>query len=1088
MVPHERHDAPRSGSAARAGLRCLLRAPRGLALGLAAAAAIAGAGLFFGIAALASAGLLAASVAGLAAVALVALSREATLRRRVETHVALSSDWLWEMDADLRFTYLSGNFAATAGMPAARVIGRRREDIADAATRDSAAWRAHVADLGARRAFRDFAYDGERGDGTVHHFRISGVPMFDAAGRFAGYCGIGRDVSALERAEARVADAIEAMPEGFLLWDGEGRLVMRNRAFARIDPAAADLAVPGVAFADFMRARVARGGIKSGAGREDAFVAERIAWHRQDVAADPVVIELEGGRWLQLARSRMRDGSTVEILSDVTELRREGAERVRAESLLADAIEALSDGFTLWDAEDRLVLWNTAAQPDDSETSGPLTKGVRYADLLRSLIAAGRISDAVGREEAYLAERVASRRSKAPPIEQKLWDGRWLRIAHFPTRDGGVVAVRTDITEAKRREAELERTRNLLVDAIEALSDGFALWDADDRLVLWNSAAQLYDSTSHTPLRYGERFADLIRERVANGRVREAVGREEDYIAERVASRRVPGSPPVIMELAEGTWLRVAHHPTRDGGVVAVRTNITEAKRHEAELERARRRLDDAIESLSDGFLLWDENDRLVLRNSAIARVDPDGAALLEPGIAFEDFMRRRIAGGGMAAPAGDEEALLRKLVAGHRAASGKPIVQRTGDGRWLRITHHRTRDRCIVAICSDITAVKAHEDALMRAESRLTDAIEAMSDGFILYDADDRLVLWNSAIEREDINAPVALSHGLTYEQLMRARLAGGWVLDAIGREDAYLAERMAQRARADGRPAMRRLASGRWVRVSERKTREGGLVVIRTDVTELKDRELDLVRARDAAQAASIAKSQFLATMSHELRTPLNAIIGFADLMRSQVYGPLGAPRYASYAADIHASGQHLLALITDLLDMSRIEAGRFELRSEAVALGDVIAEATSMVRGSIEGRDIAVTATVEAELPVLAGDRRAIKQILVNLLSNAVKFSADGGRVAVDARRGTDGSVGVTIADNGAGIAPDRLARIFEPFQHADASTRRANQGAGLGLSICKRLADLQGLELAIASTLGGGTTATLRFPATRASSAA
>jgi PAS domain S-box-containing protein len=957
MILLDRHDAPRPESVACASRGWLLRAPRGSALALAAAAAVAGTALFAGFAPVASAALLAASVAGLAAVALAALGREAALRRRLDAHVALSSDWLWEMDADLRFTYLSENFAATTGMPASRVIGRRREDIADAGTRESAPWRAHVADLAARRSFRDFAYDGLRGDGTVHHFRVSGTPVYDAAGRFAGYCGIGRDVSALERAEARVADAIEAMPEGFLLWDAEGKLVMRNRAFGRIDPAADDLAAPGVAFSAFMRARTARGGIKSATGREEAFIAERLAWHRQDEAA-PVVVELDGGRWMQLARSRTRDGGTVEIVSDVTELRRQGAERARAESLL--------------------------------------------------------------------------------------------------------------------------------VDAIEALNDGFALWDAEDRLVLWNSAAQRYDSTSHTPLRAGVPFAELMRQRVAGGRVREAVGREEEYVAARVAGRRKAGEPPVVMELAEGTWLRVAHYPTRDGGVVAVRTDITDAKRHEAELERARSRLVDAIEAMHDSFVLWDADDRMVVCNSAGAHIDPAAAAILVPGVSYVDFLHRRFGAGDIDAPEGAHEALIRDGLARHAAATGEPFVYRAGE-RWLSVTQHRTRDGGVVSICSDVTTAKLHQDALARAESRLTDAIEAMSDGFILYDAEDRLVLWNSAIEREDIGAPAPLRHGISYEEQMRKRLAGGWVLDAVGREDAYLAERLVQRARADGRPTVRQLASGRWVRSTERKTREGGLVVIRTDVTELKDRERDLVHARDAAQSASIAKSQFLATMSHELRTPLNAIIGFADLMRNQVYGPLGA-RYSGYAADIHASGEHLLALITDLLDMSRIEAGRFDLRSEEIALDDVIAEATSMVRGSIGGRGIALTAAIEGGLPMLAGDRRAIKQILVNLLSNAVKFTADGGRVAINARRGADRAVAVAVADNGAGIAPDRLAHIFEPFQHSDANTRRAKQGAGLGLSICKRLADLQGLELEIASTLGGGTTATLRFPATRASSAA
>jgi PAS domain S-box-containing protein len=410
-----------------------------------------------------------------------------------------------------------------------------------------------------------------------------------------------------------------------------------------------------------------------------------------------------------------------------------------------------------------------------------------------------------------------------------------------------------------------------------------------------------------------------------------------------------------------------------------------------------------------------------------------------------------------------------------HFLISGNPVFDRAGQFRGY---------------CGngrDVTELKAREAALLRAETRLADAIEGMSDGFLLWDADDRLVVSNSAVARVDPLAAAILAPGITFEQFLRRRIASGAIADAVGREEEVVRERIAWHRQQSGVPIVQRMADGRWIRVAQHRTRDGGVVSVRSDITAIKEREDELTRAKNQAEAANFAKSQFLATMSHELRTPLNAIIGFSDMLLNEVYGPLGAPRYAGYAADIKASGHHLLALITDILDMSRIEAGRYELSPERMALPDLLEESLRMVRGRAEEHGIALGVLIEPGLPAISADRRAVKQILLNLLSNALKFTGDGGRVTLGARATQDAGIAVAVADTGAGIAPDHLARIFEPFQHVNASVSRASQGAGLGLSICKRLADLNGLDLAVASTLGEGTTVTLTFPREQAAGA-
>jgi signal transduction histidine kinase len=245
--------------------------------------------------------------------------------------------------------------------------------------------------------------------------------------------------------------------------------------------------------------------------------------------------------------------------------------------------------------------------------------------------------------------------------------------------------------------------------------------------------------------------------------------------------------------------------------------------------------------------------------------------------------------------------------------------------------------------------------------------------------------------------------------------------------------------------------------------------------------ERNAELTDAKLVAERASRAKSEFLANMSHELRTPLNAIIGFAEVMQD--------PRLArarptgEYAADIHASGLHLLHIINDVLDMAKIEAGHAVLDEELFDLRGEVEAALRMVATRAEIGGLKVRSTLEAGLPAIRADRRMIKQILVNLLSNAVKFTPRGGEVAVSARTEIDGSVAIGVSDTGIGIAAEDIERVLQPFAQVDSGLARRYEGTGLGLPICKALAELHGASLTIASTLGQGTTVTVHLGAER-----
>jgi two-component system, cell cycle sensor histidine kinase DivJ len=253
---------------------------------------------------------------------------------------------------------------------------------------------------------------------------------------------------------------------------------------------------------------------------------------------------------------------------------------------------------------------------------------------------------------------------------------------------------------------------------------------------------------------------------------------------------------------------------------------------------------------------------------------------------------------------------------------------------------------------------------------------------------------------------------------------------------------------------------------------------VAVTRDITERKAHECELVEARDAAMSASRAKSRFLANMSHELRTPLNAIIGFSEVMSREMFGPVG-PRYQEYSRLIHESGSHLLELINGVLDMSKIEAGKFELSEEVFDLEDTAAAAVRFVRLAAERARVVLKTDIAAEAHTIFADRRAIKQILVNLLSNGVKYTPAGGEVRVSARL-VGGGVEIAVADTGTGISKADLERLGRPFEQVENAETRAKEGTGLGLALVKSLTAMHGGEAVLDSVMGEGTTVHVRLP--------
>jgi two-component system cell cycle sensor histidine kinase PleC len=372
------------------------------------------------------------------------------------------------------------------------------------------------------------------------------------------------------------------------------------------------------------------------------------------------------------------------------------------------------------------------------------------------------------------------------------------------------------------------------------------------------------------------------------------------------------------------------------------------------------------------------------------------------------------------------------------------------------------------------------HSKLERKADARLASAIAGLKAGIALFDDSDRLVVANPTYRQIHQIIADLLVAGVPFETILRENVRRSRFDLGADEAEAYIARRLDQH-RNPGPVVERRLNDGRWEQVREQRLSDGGLLLVILDITKEKAREDALVKAKILAEETNRAKTDFLSTMSHELRTPLNAIIGFTDLMLSGVFGPIGSVKYLEYTKDVHRSGHLLLNMINEVLDLSKIEAGRYDLYPLDLNVAPIIEDCLSVLSVTARQRDVELTSSVSGRLSVKVDDR-AIRHILLNLLSNAVKFTPPGGRVTLTAAASSDTMIALAVADTGVGIASTDLDRIFEPFRQADTAMSRAREGTGLGLPITKRLVELSGGRLTLESRVGLGTTVTVWLPAT------
>ncbi len=623
------------------------------------------------------------------------------------------------------------------------------------------------------------------------------------------------------------------------------------------------------------------------------------------------------------------------------------------------------------------------------------------------------------------------------------------------------------------RTAELQSSEERFRDFSNVASDWF--WETDEENRFSYFSEQFEVTTGINP-------QTLLGKKREEERPSGMVDEAWQALLEDMAARRGFRNVTLLRRRPNGedVWMRVngIPHYNKSGhfkGYRCTGTDITNEVEATNETQHAQRLLYSAIEVLEDGFVLFDAEDRLVLSNQKYRDMYHEVADVLKPGTTFTEIIQVSAERLQVIDSLDDKDEWLKERLERHQNPT-TPFDMKLTRGDWVRVIEQKTAEGGIVGLRIDITKEKQEEQELRK----LSHALEQSPSMIFITDVEGTIEYINpmftkiSGYAADEVigKTPSILKSGETpldvYADLWRTIKSGhdwrGELKDRCKDGSTFWAYAIISP-------------------VTNEKGEITNFVSMHEDITQRKEIEVREHKAMAQAEIANRAKSELLANMSHELRTRLNAIIGFSESMKVETFGPVGSDKNREYLDDIHQSGQHLLGLINDILDVSAIEAGALELGEENVNIADVVEASVRLIRPRADFGQVNVASTIDPEIPLIYSDARRVKQVFLNLLSNAVKFTPKGGEVTVSARLNEDGSLAVAVADTGIGMDEEEVTKALSTFGQVDSGLDRKHEGTGLGLPLTKGLMELHGGTLEIESEKGHGSLITVTFPKER-----
>jgi signal transduction histidine kinase len=738
-------------------------------------------------------------------------------------------------------------------------------------------------------------------------------------------------------------------------------------------------------------------------------------------------------------------------------------------------LAALPFGVCVTDRAGRIVLANEAFHAAAGLSPGALQAGMAYGDMLRLLAHRGVFGP--GDPETLAQQAAGLDRTRDHVFRRRHADGRSFDIHIAPIGDraapAGQLACLVDVTELVTQRDEAEASAAEATRAIAGLHVGLAVFGADGRLTMRNQRfIELLGLRPQDVVRGLDLPTLLERMRARNAY---AGLDDESFIAGQIALDRT--RPAAIRRMrGTGAVIGLVSDPLPDGGWTITVADISSLAEAEADSNRRAAMLETILRHIPQGVCVYGPDNRVRVANAPYAELL--GVGPIVPGDTLGDIVRRRAVAGHYGA--GLVEEIVRERLAADRAGSGARR-RRQANGTTIEVRSAPMPDGGFVGVITDVTALVKAEDELSRRIAVMDTMLAHIRHGIVLWDAERRVVASNRIAAEVLGHPPGLLVAGRAQDEIIAAMLARG----EFGEGDAarIRARAILEQDRSVPGHSQRITPAGRVIEVRSDPIPGDGFVTTYTDITDIRAAERELERAKGAAEAANQAKSRFLATMSHELRTPLNAVIGFSDALAREAGVAPESTRVAEFAAAINGAGRQLLTLIDTILDVARIEAGRFDLSADRVDVIHLVETCVRQAQAAAAAAEVMLAAELPEFIPPVRGDERRLRQVLSHLLSNAVKFTGAGGAVRVVAELAPGGDLLLWVVDTGIGIPEAELDRVFEPFTQIDTSLARRFQGSGLGLYVCRALVAAHDGQLTLTSRLGQGTTVLMRLPAAR-----
>jgi PAS domain S-box-containing protein len=755
---------------------------------------------------------------------------------------------------------------------------------------------------------------------------------------------------------------------------------------------------------------------------------------------------------------------------DISDRKEAERELAQEKAILDTTLEAMEQGISMYDGDLRLVARNQKFIDLIGLPAEVLEVGTKMEDAFRHNAEKGEYG---GEDvEAAVQTRLAlAKKFEAHQFERVRPDGTVLEVRGNPLPGrAGFVSTYTDITARKRAEETLAAKEAQLRVALDNMSDGLVVLDANLNFRLYNHRYVELINIRPELMRTGQPFRSVLEESARLGYY--GPGDPDDQIRTRMAAYETDGYVETEITTAENRVLAVRKTSLEDGGAVAIFTDITERKIAERELSAQTAILESTLESMDQGITMFDGDLNLVAFNSRVVDLYQMAEGTFYPGMPFHD-LARSVARRGEYGP-GDPEELARQRTAEARDFEDAAFERSRPDGLFLDIRRSMVPGGGFVSTYTDITESKAAEAEMAKNRRLLDDIFESTPVPLAVIRRSDGSYL--------KVNPAACELFGLPESQLLATHSADVY-MDPAEREK-YIAAMDADGKARNVDVNLRKFDTDevRTCLLSSFPVEFGddeANVAAAVDITERKRMEIELVEAREAAEGAAEAKAEFLATMSHEIRTPMNGVMSMAEILDQTKL----SSDQKSMTRTIRQSAQALLTVINDILDFSKIEAGKLDIEHIAFDMAEVVQSTADLLAPRAEEGSLDLFVDLDPSLArSLMGDPTRIRQLLLNLGSNAIKFTAEGHVVFKVREITSDGgrSVRVEVIDTGIGLTEEQRGKLFQAFAQADTSTSRKFGGTGLGLSICKRLCEMMGGDIGVDSTPGAGSTFWFELP--------